>query len=164
MSPTGSLLALEEVDRSAWNRDWIAEGLECATRALPGGGRLALQAGISGLHSAALDWDATPWLSIAALYERLVERWPAPAARLGAIIAKSHVPGANPDDALLALDELNAESEPLRRQLLAARADVLRRAGRHREAIVAYDLAARAEPDAAVRAFLSRRVDESRGS
>lgn len=81
MSATGSLLALEEVDRSAWNREWITEGLDLAARALPGGGRLALQAGISGSHSATLDWDATPWPSIAALYEQLVDRWPAPAAR-----------------------------------------------------------------------------------
>lgn len=133
-----------------------------AARALPGGGRLALQAGISGSHSAASDWSATPWPAIAALYERLVAQWPAPAARLGAIIADSWLPGADPERALSAIDELAAASPPMRRQLLAARGDILRRAGRHREAIVAFDLAAREEPDAAVRAFLLRRVDESR--
>lgn len=162
ISATGDPIALDEADRTAWNREWITEGLALAARALPGGGRLALQAGISGSHSAASDWSATPWPAIAALYERLVAQWPAPAARLGAIIADSWLPGADPERALSAIDELAAASPPMRRQLLAARGDILRRAGRHREAIVAFDLAAREEPDAAVRAFLLRRVDESR--
>lgn len=162
ISATGDPLALDEADRTAWNREWISEGLALAARALPGGGRLALQAGISGSHSAAPDWASTPWPAIAALYERLVAQWPAPAARLGAIIADSWLPGADPERALSAIDELTAASPPMRRQLLAARGDILRRAGRHREAIVAFDLAAREEPDAAVRAFLLRRVDESR--
>jgi RNA polymerase sigma factor, sigma-70 family len=163
MSAAGNPLALEEVDRTAWNQAWITEGLDLAARALPGGGRLALQAGISGLHSAASDWESTPWPSIAALYERLIVEWPAPAARLGAIIANSQLPDADPEQALTDLDELAVAAEPMRRQLFAARGDILRRAGRHREAIVAYDLAAREEPDAAVRAFLLRRVEESRG-
>ncbi|MEO6470297.1 MAG: DUF6596 domain-containing protein [Aeromicrobium sp.] len=156
VSATGQALALDEVDRSLWDGQLIQQGLAQATRALPGGGRFALQAGISGLHSAAPTWDATPWPEIVSLYERLLAIWPAPSVRLGALIAKSYVSG--PKSALSELEEL-ADETPTR-QVAAARGDLLRRLGRHHEAIAAYEAAARLEPDPLLQGYLLRRAAE----
>lgn len=156
LSPTGQALSLDEVDRSRWDAKLIEIGLAEATRALPGGGRFALQAGISGLHSASPDWESTPWPGIVALYDRLIEVWPSPSARLGALIARSYVDG--PQAALTELDALT-ESVPTR-QVAATRGDLLRRLDRHAEAIAAYEAAARLEPDPLLQGFLLRRAAE----
>ena len=157
LSPTGQVLSLDEVDRAWWDAVLIEVGLGEAARALPGGGRFALQAGISGLHSASPSWESTPWPSIVALYDRLIEVWPSPAARLGALIARSYVDG--PEAGLTELEAL-AESVPTR-QLAATRGDLLRRLDRHAEAIAAYEAAARGEPDPMLQSFLVRRAEES---
>lgn len=156
LSSYGQALSLDEVDRSRWDSSLIAQGLAEATRALPGGGRFALQSGISGLHSASPDWESTPWPGIVGLYERLLEVWPSPSARLGALIARSYVDG--PEAALTELEAL-AESVPTR-QLAATRGDLLRRLGRHTEAIAAYEAAARLEPDPLLQDYLLRRAAE----
>lgn len=157
LSPYGQALALDEVDRSLWDDELIRQGLAQAARSLPGGGRFVLQAGISGLHSAAPSWEATPWPEIVSLYERLLAVWPSPSARLGALIARSYVDGPE-----VALAELEALGERLpTRQVAATRGDLLRRLGRHREAISAYEAAARLEPDAALAGYLLRRAEES---
>lgn len=150
----GQALALDEVDRARWDQQLIRRGLAEATRALPGAGRFALQAGISGLHSSSPDWDSTPWSAIVDLYERLLTVWPAPSARLGALIARSYVAG--PEAALSGLDELAAEAPA--RQIAATRGDLLRRMGHHAEAIAAYEAAARLEPDPQLQGFLLRRA------
>ena len=156
LSPTGQALSLDEVDRARWDGASIEFGLGEATRALPGGGRFALQAGISGLHSASPSWESTPWPGIVALYDRLIEVWPSPAARLGALIARSYVDG--PEAGLIELEAL-AESVPTR-QLAATRGDLLRRLDRHGEAIAAYEAAARREPDPLLQSYLLRRAAE----
>src|SRR6185312_6624939 len=86
----GMPLTLAEVDRSAWGQQRIREGLELAARALPGGGRFALQAGIAGLHCSARSWQETDWGAIATLYHGLKRVWPAPVVILGSVIAESH--------------------------------------------------------------------------
>ena len=87
----GAIVTLEDAQRQAWNRDLIEEGLELAAEALKGGGRFALEAGISGLHSSARDWKSTDWPAICRLYDRLVESWPSPAAILARLVARSFV-------------------------------------------------------------------------
>lgn len=157
VSSYGQALALDEADRTLWNGNLIERGLEEAARALPGGERFALQSGISGLHSAAASWESTPWPEIVSLYDRLLAVWPAPSARLGALIARSYAAG--PEAALADLDEL-ADTVPMR-QVAATRGDLLRRLGRHTEAIAAFEAAARLEPDPLLQGFLLRRAAES---
>ncbi len=160
VSSHGDALALDEVDRTLWDGELITEGLAQAARALPGGGRFALQAGISGLHSAIPTWDATPWHDIVRLYERLIGIWPSPSARLGALIARNYLTG--PETALVELDKLVGDLGGVPdRQVAATRGDLLRRLGRHREAIVAYEAAARLEPDPVLHGYLVRRAEES---
>lgn len=154
LSSTGQALSLDEVDRSGWDAGLIESGLAEAARALPGGGRFALQAGISGMHSASPTWESTPWPSIVGLYDRLLQVWPSPSALLGALIARSYVDG--PESGLIALEGLG-DSVPVR-QLAATRGDLLRRLGQHTEAISAYETAARLEPDPDLQGFLLRRA------
>ena len=58
------VVTVEAADRTRWNRAAIAEGIALATVALPGGGRFALEAGISGLHSSARPGSDTDWEAI----------------------------------------------------------------------------------------------------
>jgi RNA polymerase sigma-70 factor (ECF subfamily) len=156
----GELVTLEHADRSTWDAEAIREGLMLAAVALPGGGQFALEAGISGLHCQSADWGSTDWPSICALYDRLVERWPSPAAKLARIVAQSYLPGG----AAAALDLLDASeaefSGAAARQAVAARADILRRLGRTADARAAYVRARSHERNGPVRDYFGRRIDE----
>lgn len=129
---------LREADRSLWDAALLAEGERLATEALPGGGRFALQAGIAGLHAIAPTWEETDWPAIARLYDGLVRLWPSPPARLGRLVALGHSPDAGPEVALAGL-EADAElfSGPTAVTALAARAELLRLAGREAESAAA---------------------------
>lgn len=158
----GHIAPLEEVDRARWDSDAISDGLDLAAFALPGGGRFALQAGISGLHSHAGDWASTDWASICALYDRLVERWPSPSVRLARIVARSFTVGSAA--ALLELDALEPElSGATARHGVAVRADLLRRLGRAADARAAYAKARSVERNIPLRDFFGRRIDELTG-
>ena len=156
----GEVVTLEHADRVTWDSDRIAEGLDLAAIALPGGGQFALEAGISGLHSQAVDWRSTDWPSICALYDRLVERWPSPSAKLARLIARSFLPGGE-SPALSELDALEGELGGVTtRTAMAARADILRRLGRTRDAREAYLRVRSHERNGAVRDYYGRRIDE----
>ncbi|HEY1529813.1 MAG TPA: sigma-70 family RNA polymerase sigma factor [Galbitalea sp.] len=158
LDENGRVVTLERADRTRWDGDLILEGLDLATIALPGGGQFALEAGISGLHCQAANWESTDWASICRLYDRLVERWPSPSAQIARIVAHSFgEPGP-----LVALAELDSLPDfgVLGRQVVAARADILRRIGRTQEARAAYGLARAMERNAQVSDYYGRRIDE----
>jgi RNA polymerase sigma-70 factor (ECF subfamily) len=155
----GSIASLEVADRAGWDRALVAEGLDLATVALAGGGRFALEAGISGLHAQAADFAVTDWPAICRLYDRLVERWPSPAAQVARLVARSFLPGKEPAS-LAALDELGGREPGAARQVASARADLLRRMRRVEEARAAYVAARSVEQNAAVRAFYGARLAE----
>lgn len=150
----GIPIALSDADRSAWGHRRIREGLDLAARALPGGGRFALLAGIAGLHSSAPTWEQTDWASIATLYHGLKRVWPAPVVQLGSLVAESHRGEAELDRAAGELRTLRAGAgADFRRRISAALADVEERRGRlaaareaianavageHNEALIAY--------------------------
>ena len=156
----GGVVTLEDVDRSRWDRRRINEGLDLAAIALSGGGQFALEAGIAGLHSQAADWSQTDWPSICALYDRLVERWPSPSAKLARIVARSFLPGGA-TSSLLELDTLaNDLGGVTERTAIAARADILRRLGRARDAREAYIRVRSHERNGPIRDYYGRRIDE----
>lgn len=163
VGPDGGIRPLEDADRARWDGRAIGEGLELAAFALAGGGRFALEAGISGLHSQAATWSATDWPAICRLYDRLLEQWPSPAARVARLVARSFLPGGAPA-ALAALDEVPRESPGVARQLVAARADILRRLGRVAEARAAYVEARNIERNDAVRFYYGTRISELEGA
>ncbi|MFF1877455.1 RNA polymerase sigma factor [Leifsonia sp. NPDC058230] len=160
LSPDGDFVTLAEADRGNWNAGMITEGEQLATTALGGRGRFALQAGIAGLHAIAPSWDATDWPAIARLYDRLVELWPSPSARLGRVVARGYSPDVGPE---AARDELDADRElftgTLAPQAFAVRGDLARLAGDARTAATAYGRAIELEPNERVRRFLAVRRD-----
>jgi RNA polymerase sigma-70 factor (ECF subfamily) len=155
----GAQAPLEEQDRSRWDRDAIAEGLALVEQALSQGrpGPLQVQASIAALHAEAPDMGATDWCQIAALYDVLAHRWPSPVVALNRAVAIGMSEGA--DEGVAALDALGPELDGYHLRH-AARADLLRRAGRLREAVSAYDQAISCAGTGAERSYLERRRRE----
>jgi RNA polymerase sigma-70 factor, ECF subfamily len=147
----GSLVLLGEQDRTRWDRAMIAEGQailrRCLGRNQPG--PYQLQAAINAVHADAPTVEQTDWSQIVALYDQLLMVAPTPVVALNRAIAIGELQG--PAAALALVEELNLENYyPFH----AARADLLWRLGRHREAAAAYQRAAAMAPTEAERDFL----------
>lgn len=151
---------LEHQDRSRWNHAEIAEGIALTREALALGrvGPYGLQAAIAALHAEAPSFAQTDWPQIAALYGELARRHPSPIVELNRAVALSRAEG--PELGLALLERLDAE--PLRdyQPYHAARADLLRRAGRLDEARVAYQRALASAPHEVARRYLAARLAE----
>jgi RNA polymerase sigma-70 factor (ECF subfamily) len=157
----GRLLTLEEQDRSRWNHRQIAEGLDLLDRAgrLAGVGAYELQARIAACHAVAPDAASTDFVRIVGLYDALLVLHPSPVIELNRAVAVALRDG--PEAGLSVVDALAASGRlgdyPL---LPATRADLLRRAGRRTEAVVAYRQARAPMPTEAERDFMDRRLAE----
>jgi RNA polymerase sigma-70 factor (ECF subfamily) len=141
VGPDGSFVRLADQDRSRWDRALIAEGhalvRACLRRNRPG--PFQLQAAIAAVHADAPSAAATDWAQIVALYDQLLAFRPDPVVRLNRAVAVAELRGAAAG--LVALDELDAAALAAYQPYHAARADLLARAGRHTEALAAYDRA-----------------------
>ena len=155
----GDLVPLEEQDRSLWDRALINEGLALVDRAFAGGeiGPYTLQAAIAALHAGVESAGDTDWVEIAGLYELLARAQPSPVVELNRAAAIAMRDG--PAVGLALIDALLARGELAGYHLAhAARADLCRRLGRHREARAAYAQAlalVRQDPE---RRYLQRRL------
>jgi RNA polymerase sigma-70 factor (ECF subfamily) len=159
----GDLVTLEEQDRSLWDRDEIAEGQTLAETTLRRGGTgfYALQATIAALHAQAARAVETDWPQIAALYALLLRLHPSPVVALNHAAAVAM--GNGLERGLRLIEELEATGELDSYHLLpAAKADVLRRFGRHSEAAAAYERALSLVTHGAERRYLERRLREVR--
>ncbi|MCA9697852.1 MAG: RNA polymerase subunit sigma-24, partial [Myxococcales bacterium] len=151
--------ALEEQDRGLWRRDEIDEGLALLRTALAMGrpGPYQLQAAIAALHAEAPSFAETDWVQIAMLYSQLARSAPSPIVELNRAIAFSWVEG--PAFGLAMLERLAEDTDLSGYQPYhAARADLLRRAGRSEDAREAYRLALADAPNQAARELLQRRA------
>jgi RNA polymerase sigma-70 factor (ECF subfamily) len=161
----GRLLLLAEQDRSRWDRAAIAEGAALIPGALRGGrpGRFALQAAIAALHAQAPSYEQTDWPQIVRLYDFLLNAWRSPVVALNRAVAVSLADG--PEAGLAELDDAERDGRLAGyRYLPAARADMLRRLGRHTEAAAAYRAALDLTENAAERDYLTRRINEVTGA
>jgi RNA polymerase sigma-70 factor (ECF subfamily) len=151
----GDLVLMEDQDRALWDAAEIAEGMRLLEAALRHGrpGAYQLQAAIAAQHVAAGGPD---WQTVAALHARLLEVAPTPVGALNHAIAVAMADG--PADGLALLDGI--EGLDRHHLLHAARADLLRRAGRRAEAAEAYERALALARNAPERAFLARRLSE----
>jgi len=93
---TGELVPLAEQDRSLWNGDYIAEGVELITEALPRGtpGPYQLQAAIAAIHDEAPSAEETDWPQIKGLYEMLLQISDNPMVALNHAVAVAMADGA----------------------------------------------------------------------
>jgi RNA polymerase sigma-70 factor (ECF subfamily) len=157
----GDVIPLEEQDRSCWDQAKMAEGSSLLGAILRGGtlGPYALQAAIAAVHARATSTADTAWGEIAALYSLLARVAPSPVVELNRAIAVAMADGI--EAGLRLLDALEARGELTDYHLLAAaRADLLRRAGRLAEAAASYRRAIALTANAAERRFLERRLRE----
>ena len=157
----GELVPLEEQDRSRWDRAKIAEGLDLLDRAIAmrSRGPYQIQAAIAALHAKAADAPSTDWKQIAALYGALYAMMPTAIVELNAAAAAAMVEG--PEKGLEWIDRVEAREELGDYYLLpAARADLLRRAGRGGAAIAHYRRAIELARNPAERLYLERRLRE----
>jgi RNA polymerase sigma-70 factor (ECF subfamily) len=160
-APDGSLVLLEDQDRSRWDAAEIGEGRGILERTLPLGrpGPYRLQAAIAAVHDEAATAEATDWMQIAILYATLAHVAPSPVVELNRAVALAMVDG--PAAGL-------AHVEPLVRvlddypYLHSTRADLLRRLARWGESEVAYGRAIELTTNGPERAFLARRLAEVR--
>ncbi len=159
VSPEGRLVLLDDQDRTLWDRDQIERGAALLDRAVRyrAPGQYQLQAAIAALHALAERPEDTDWQEIAALYGRLVELNPTSVVRLNAAAAVAMCEGPEVGLELLADEELQRELDDYL-PFHAARADLLRRAGRSAEAAIAYERARQLASNALETAFLDERI------
>ncbi|HEX9644038.1 MAG TPA: RNA polymerase sigma factor [Acidimicrobiia bacterium] len=134
----GTLVRLDDQDRSLWDRRLIAEGQAlvraCLRRNMPG--VYQIQAAIAAVHSDAASPAETDWSQIVRLYDQLLARTPTAVVALNRAIALGELEG--PAAGLAALEGLDLDGYHLYH---AARADLLERLGRVDDATDAFDRA-----------------------
>ncbi|MER5346687.1 RNA polymerase sigma factor [Streptomyces mirabilis] len=152
-TPDGDLILLSDQDRSRWDRDLLTEGQtlvrRCLRRNRPG--PYQTQAAINAVHSDAPTAAATDWGQILQLYDQLAALAPSPVVALNRAVAVAEVEG--PEPALALVDALDLDGY---HAFHAVRADLLRRLGRHTEAVRAYEAAIALTDSAPERAYLER--------
>ena len=158
-TPTGELILLENQDRSLWNREQIAEGVELLGKALKSRrfGSYTLQAAIAAVHAQAQSVAATDWRQIVALYDRLLRIHPSPVVQLNRAVAIAMREG--PEAGLTQIDAV-LENGELANYYLAhsARAEMYRRLGRTAEARSSYEKALALTQQGPERQFLQERI------
>ncbi len=137
---SGRLVPLPEQDRSGWDRDLVAEGLDALGRAVAMGavGEYQLQAAIAAVHDRAPTAADTDWTEILTLYGLLERVTGNPVVTLNRAVAVAMVDG--PRAALDVVDEVEDRLGTSHRWL-AVRGQLLEMAG---DAAAAADLLARA--------------------
>ncbi len=136
----GSIVLLEDQDRTLWNRDLIAEGLALIEKAMrhrrPG--PYQLQAAIAGVHVHAQRAADTDWSEIDQLYAALERLQPSPVVTLNRAVAVSKVQG--PAAALAMIEPL---AGPLGGyfHFFGVKGGLLKQLGRAEEARIAFDQA-----------------------
>lgn len=135
----GDIVLLPDQDRSLWNGDLIREGLKFVEEALaqPPYAGYTLQAAISAVHSKAPSPDRTDWARIVSLYDLLVIADPGTITEFNRAIALGMRDG--PEIGIERIDALIAGGQLKDYKFVPfARADFLRRLGRHEKARQAY--------------------------
>jgi len=158
----GDVVPLDEQDRTLWDRAKIAEGTALLDEIVQAGtfGPYALQAAIAAVHGRAARAGDTGWREIATLYGLLARLDPSPVVELNRAIAVAMADGI--DRGLPLLDAIEAGGRLGDYHLLAAaRADLLRRAGRFDEAVGSYRRAIELAANDGERRFLERRLREA---
>ena len=155
----GRLVPLADQDRSLWDRELIAEGVDLVSRALATAplGPYQLQAAIAAVHAEAPDDAGTDWAQIAILYRILDALAPNPMVTLNRAVAVAKVEG--PRAGLALLEPLDADPRVARHhRLTAVRAHLLEMAGDLAGAKAQYEEAARRTASLPERDYLRRRA------
>lgn len=152
----GDFVPLAEQDVSHWDAVLIDEAENLLRRASRLGaiGRYQLEAALQSAHAERRQRNRVNWTAVLQLYDALSTLTGSPVVAINRALALAERRGA--EAALAELPNANAclaEYQPY----WAARAELLARAGRAREAHAAYEIAIGLERDEAVRRFLRHR-------
>jgi predicted RNA polymerase sigma factor len=152
--PEGRLVPLAEQDRSQWNTDLIAEGVDVLQQALARDrlGEFQAQAAIAALHADARTPEETDWVQIVEWYDELVRLTDNPVARLNRAVAVGEADGPRSGLAALAL------LDPALPRYTAAAAYFHERDGDRGTAARLYAAAARSAPNLPEREHLTRQA------
>lgn len=155
------LVPLEDQDRTRWDRTAIAAGLSCLDSAAAGAGTgpYLAQARIAAAHASAPSWPETDWHAVLSGYDELLAHTASPVVRVNRAVAVGFAHGF--PAGLAALEEVATDPRLAGTHLVSAtRADLLRRAGRPREAAEQYRAALALVGNEQARRFLTRRLAE----
>lgn len=155
LDEAGDLVTLEDQDRTRWDQEEIAAGLELLETAKRRGPRgfYLVQAEIASCHARAATAAETDWKRIALLYDELHTGAPSDVIGLNRAVAVAMARG--PAAGLALLEGLSLPGYHL---LPAIRADLLARLGRREEAEANYREALELVGTDAERRFLNRRL------
>ncbi len=160
LGPGGEPVLLLDQDRGRWDPLLIVRGRRALARAEARPrplGPYGLQAAIAACHGSALTAEETDWVRIAALYGALVSVAPSPVVELNRAVAVGMAFG--PELGLEVIDAVAAEPALAGYHLLpSVRGDLLRQAGREREARAEFRRAAELAGNDAERELLLRRA------
>jgi RNA polymerase sigma-70 factor (ECF subfamily) len=154
----GSVILLEDQDRTRWNRAMIAEGLALIDKAMRHGrsGPYLVQAAIAALHARAARPEDTDWPQIDLLYAALERLTPSPVVTLNRAVAITKVRGPQ---AALAMIEPLAEDLSGYFYFFGVKGALLLELGRGEEARVAFDRAIALANNAAEAAHIRSHLD-----
>lgn len=95
LDASGDLHALSDQDRSLWDQELVAEGLQLLAASAAGSmlSEYHVEAAIAAFHSTAAAPGETDWVSIASLYDVLMSLQPSPVVALNRAIAIAQVEG-----------------------------------------------------------------------
>jgi RNA polymerase sigma-70 factor (ECF subfamily) len=158
LAADGSLVLLEDQDRTRWDGDRIGEGERVLLRArsLGTNGPYRIQSEIAAVHARAVRPADTDWERIVELYDQLAELAPSPVVELNRAAAIAMADG--PVHGLSLIDRIQGLDDYY--LLHAARADLLRRDGRPAEAADSYRRALELATNPVERSFFERRLAE----
>jgi RNA polymerase sigma-70 factor (ECF subfamily) len=159
IDPSGDLVLLADHDRTKWNRAAIGRGLQLLQQVQEGQSEspYVTQARIAALHSTSPSHAATDWVAIVELYDRLYQLRPSPVVALNHAAAVAMAEG---ESAGLALMEPLAGALAGYQPFHAARAELLARSGRHREAAETFRKALTFPINDVERRHLEKRLNE----
>jgi RNA polymerase sigma-70 factor (ECF subfamily) len=162
ISSTGELVLLADHDRSVWDRAAIDRGLRLLQHVHEGGSAspYVLQARIAALHTTAPSHAATDWVAIVELYGWLYQVKTSPVVALNRAAAVAMAEG---ESAGLALMEPLAGALAGYQPFHAARAELLARSGRLREAAESFRIALGFPINDVERRHLEKRLSEIEG-
>jgi RNA polymerase sigma factor (sigma-70 family) len=163
--PNDEIIPLDEQDRSLWNKEAIAEGVQLVTDAMTRGavGSYLLQAAIAAVHDEAARAEDTDWQEIVALYSVLMRLGDNPMVALNHAVAVAMARG--PTEGLALLEKL--DRDPRIRghyRLDAVRAHLLERSGKVAAALPCYEAAAEKTASIPERNYLLLKLARLRAS
>ena len=161
VSKDGEIILLEDQDRALWDHKLMSEGTALVEQALQSRrfGAYTLQAAISAVHTQAATLAQTDWNQIVVLYSVLQRIDPSPVVELNRAVAVAMRDG--PEAGLEIIDRILSRGELCKYQFAhSARGELLRRAGKTSDALMAFQQAlalARQEPE---KRFLAARIKQ----